>query len=394
VNWFDVVALALVCAGLVLGVRSGAVPQAFGLMGLIGGLVLVMVLAPLARTLLVEVEQPMRALLAIAGVLLVVGICEGAGSGVGRRVQDRYVGGLGSVVDGVLGGVVGVAQAVIVIWIVGGLVGAAPIPSVAQQAQRSEAVRTISGFLPPPTTITGQVARIVGASGLPELFVGLEPSPAEPVDVPGASAARVIAAGASGSVVRVESTACGRILTGTGFAVAPGYVVTNAHVIAGAADIAVLPDAGADRPLSAAAVLFEPRLDVALLRVPGLGAPGLVFATRDPERGEPAAALGHPSGAGLRVIPAAIAATYRASGRDLYGESQVDRGIVEIRADIGPGDSGGPLVLADGTVGGVVFAESRTDPTVGYALAVDAVSATVMPAVGRSGAVPTGPCTD
>jgi S1-C subfamily serine protease len=394
VNWFDVLALALICVGLVLGVRSGAVPQAFGLMGLVGGLVLVMILAPLARALLAEVEQPMRALLAIAGVLLVVGICEGAGSGVGRRLQDRYVGGFGSLVDGVLGGIVGVAQAVIVIWIVGGLVAAAPVPSVAQQALRSEAVRTISGFLPPPATITGQVARIVGASGLPELFVGLEPTPAEPVDLPGDQVARVIAAAATGSVVRVESTACGRILTGTGFAVAPGYVVTNAHVVAGASDIAVLADAGSGRPRSAAAVLFEPRLDIALLRVPGLRTPGLTFAARALERGEPAAALGHPSGAGLRVIPAAVSATYRASGRDLYGETQVDRGIVEIRGDIGPGDSGGPLVLADGTVGGVVFAESRTDPAVGYALAVDAVSATVMPAVGRSGAVPTGPCTD
>jgi S1-C subfamily serine protease len=394
VNWLDVVALALVCVGLVLGVRSGAVPQVFGLMGLVGGLALVLILAPLARALLGEVEQPLRALLAISGVLLVVGACEGMGSSVGRRIRDRYVGGLGSVLDGVLGGIVGVAQAVVVIWIVGGLVAAAPVPGVAQQAQRSEAVRAISGFLPPPATLTGQVARIVGASGLPELFLGLEPAPAAPVGLPSEATARVIAEGAAGSIVLIESTACGRILTGTGFAVAPGYVVTNAHVVAGASEIAVTADHGAGRARSAVAVLFDPELDVALLRVPGLRAPGLTFATRDPVRGEPAAALGHPAGDGLTVIPAAVAATYRASGRDLYGESTVDRGIVEIRADIGPGDSGGPLVLADGTVGGVVFAESRTDPAVGYALAADAVAATVIPGVGRSGAVPTGPCTD
>jgi S1-C subfamily serine protease len=92
------------------------------------------------------------------------------------------------------------------------------------------------------------------------------------------------------------------------------------------------------------------------------------------------------------VIPAAVTATYRASGRDLYGSQSVERAIVEIRGDVEPGDSGGPLVLEDGSVGGVIFAESRTDATVGYALAVDAVSATVLPAVGRSGAVPTGPC--
>lgn len=392
-NWFDLVALALICVGLVLGVRSGAIPQVFGLVGLVAGLVLVMALAPLVRGLAGGVEQPMRALLAISGVLVVVGVCEGVGSGFGRRIQGRYVGGLGTALDGALGGIVGVAQAVVVIWIVGGLVAAAPVPGFAQQAQRSEAIRAIGSVLPSPATITGQIARIVGASGLPELFLGLEPMPAAPVATPSAATARVIAGGASGSIVRVESTACGRILTGTAFAIAPGFVVTNAHVIAGASSIEVTPDARAGRPRSAVAVLFDPRLDVALLRVPGLRAPGLTFATRDPERGEPAAALGHPSGEGLATIPAAVAAIYRASGRDLYGEATVERGIVEVRADIGPGDSGGPLVLADGTVGGVVFAESRTDPGVGYALAVDAVSATVIPAVGRSGAVPTGPCT-
>ena len=104
-------------------------------------------------------------------------------------------------------------------------------------------------------------------------------------------------------------------------------MVTNAHVVAGAAEIAVTPDAGGGRTRSAVAVLFDPRLDIALLHVPGLRTGGLVLATREPDRGEPAAALGHPSGGGLAMIPAAVAATYRASGRDLYGESTVDRGI-------------------------------------------------------------------
>ncbi len=394
VNWLDVVALALVCTGLVLGVRSGAVPQVLGLLGLLGGAVLVLALAPLARTVLAGVDQPARALLAIAGVLGVVGTCEAIGSGFGRSIRARYVGGLGAMLDGILGGVAGVAQAIVIIWIVGGLIAAAPVPTVAQEAQRSQAIRTLSGILPPPGTLTGQVARIVGESGLPELFLGLEPAPAAPVGLPSDATARAIGEPVAPSVMRVESEACGRILTGTGFAVAPGYVVTNAHVIAGSGRIQVTADAtGMGRPRDAVAVLFDPTLDVALLRVPGLRSQGLAFAAAMPERGAPAAALGHPEGGRLTIIPAAVTATYRAAGRDLYGDRTVDRQIVEIRGEIQPGDSGGPLVLADGTVGGVVFAESRSDPSVGYALAVDAVSATVIPAVGRSGAVATGPCT-
>ncbi len=68
------------------------------------------------------------------------------------------------------------------------------------------------------------------------------------------------------------------------------------------------------------------------------------------------------------------------------------REILELRAQIEQGDSGGPFVLADGTVGGVVFAEARTDPDVGYALSPTQVSVRIAPATGRTGPVDTGPC--
>ena len=51
-------------------------------------------------------------------------------------------------------------------------------------------------------------------------------------------------------------------------------------------------------------------------------------------------------------------------------------------------------MLADGTVGGVVFAESRTNEEVGYALTATSVATTIAPAVGRTGAVATGSCLD
>jgi hypothetical protein len=57
-----------------------------------------------------------------------------------------------------------------------------------------------------------------------------------------------------------------------------------------------------------------------------------------------------------------------------------------------PGDSGGPLILEDGTIGGLVFAESRTDDSVGYALTPTSVAVRVQPGIGRTAAVDTGPC--
>ena len=50
------------------------------------------------------------------------------------------------------------------------------------------------------------------------------------------------------------------------------------------------------------------------------------------------------------------------------------------------------LVLEDGTVGGLVFAESRTDAGVGYALTPGEVADRVAPAVGSQGSVDLGPC--
>ena len=99
-----------------------------------------------------------------------------------------------------------------------------------------------------------------------------------------------------------------------------------------------------------------------MLHVPGLDGRALRFATSVPERGATGAALGYAGGGSLAVLPAAVAGAYEAIGHDIYDGAQVRREIVELRAAIEPGDSGGPLILEDGTIGGLVFAESRTDP--------------------------------
>jgi S1-C subfamily serine protease len=177
--------------------------------------------------------------------------------------------------------------------------------------------------------------------------------------------------------------------TGTGFAIATDYVVTNAHVVAGGRTVRVALDG---TPFDAAVVLFDPDTDVAVLWVPGLPAPALRFAATDPKRGDAGAAIGFPGGGGMVVVPAAVTDSHDATGRDIYGEHPVHREILELRAAIERGDSGGPFILADGTVGGVVFAEARTDDDVGYALTPTSVAVRIQPAIGRTGAVAVGDC--
>ncbi len=83
---------------------------------------------------------------------------------------------------------------------------------------------------------------------------------------------------------------------------------------------------------------------------------------------------------------------YPGKGRDIYDTAIVTRDLLELQAAIDQGDSGGPFVLSDGTIGGIVFAEARTDPDIGYALAARDVDTAVAPAIGRTSPVDTGPC--
>ena len=77
---------------------------------------------------------------------------------------------------------------------------------------------------------------------------------------------------AAPSVVRVLGTACGLGVSGSGWVAGPGMVATNAHVVAGQDDTTVTTQDGIE--LDATAVLYEPRNDLALLRVDGLDRAG------------------------------------------------------------------------------------------------------------------------
>jgi S1-C subfamily serine protease len=388
-NLFDLAAIVLLVVSVVLGFRSGALPQVGGLAGAVAGGGLALLALPAAEGLLETFDPTTRALAVLLGLLVAIGLGEGIGSAIGRSLGQALGEGLLGALDRMGGALVGAAQALLIVWLAGGLLAAGPTRFLSNQAQNSVAVRGLSAILPAPTDVAAVLGRLVDETGLPDVFVGLEPLPAPPVDRPDDPQARAIAALAEPSTVRVSAQTCGAISSGTGFAIAADYVVTNAHVVAGGRTIRLNHG---DSVVDATPVLFDPDLDVALLWAPDLDAPALRFAASDPRRGATGAALGFPNGAGLTVIPAAVAGAYQAQGRDIYGEDRVNRAILELRAEVERGDSGGPLVLADGTVGGVVFAEARSDDQVGYALSPTAVSVRVAPAIGRTGQVDVGEC--
>lgn len=388
-NPLDLIAVLLVVVATLAGFRSGALPQLGGLAGALLAAIAGLTLLPAFQDPLTMLDPLPRAIAVLMVLLILIGLGEAVGSTVGRRIADRLGNGLFGALDDVLGAAVGLLQGVLVVWLVGGFLAIGPFPRMAELAQTSGVVRTLDIFLPAPADVAGDVATILDDTGLPDLFIGLEPLPAPPVDRPSDPQAAAIGALGEPSTLRVTSSACGVVLTGTGVAVAPGYVVTNAHVIAGAKTTRLTLSG---TTFDAVPVLFDPAFDVAVLRASRLQAPAMRFAAHDPARGTQGAALGFPGGGPLTVVPAAVARRLEATGRDIYGDRLVRREVLELRAEIEQGDSGGPVVLADGTIGGLVFAEARTDPDVGYALTPTSVAVRIAPALGRTQRVDTGDC--
>jgi S1-C subfamily serine protease len=165
-------------------------------------------------------------------------------------------------------------------------------------------------------------------------------------------------------------------------------VVTNAHVIAGEHDTAV-ERFGREPQLSAYAIAFDPRDDIAVLRVPGLGLPSLALAS-SVRAGEAGAVLGYPENGPFEARPARIGATQRILTDDAYGNGPVSRLLTPLRGLVRPGNSGGPVVDRAGAVLTTVFASTTGAGSAGgYGVA----NATVAHALASPGAmVGTGEC--
>lgn len=147
---------------------------------------------------------------------------------------------------------------------------------------------------------------------------------------------------------------------GTGVIVDPdGYIMTNAHVIAGAERIRVviaaaptalfdMSSAGKTRVLDAKVIGLHEESDLALLKVDANSLPTLRFnLERDPQPGELVFAIGSPQGLQNSITMGVISAVWR--------QPDPDNPMVYLQTDapINPGNSGGPLVDVTGAVVGL-----------------------------------------
>lgn len=195
---------------------------------------------------------------------------------------------------------------------------------------------------------------------------------------------------ASRSVVRVLGTACGLAIEGSGWVAGPDEVVTNAHVVAGESDTTV-ELRGAPPQLAAEAIAFDPTNDIAVLRVPGLGAAPALKLVSEPASGSAGAILGYPENGAFDVQPGRIGRTQTVLTDNAYGRGPVARLLTPLRGLVRPGNSGGPLVDVHGDVLTTVFAGTvGGGPAAGYGVA----NGTVARILAGAGSTPisTGPC--
>lgn len=385
----DVVLIVLLVVAAVVGVRRGLLAS----LGLFAGLALGAIAAywamPLVNDLVPTVPWRAVAVIATGIGLLIVGAA--VGGAVGRMLRRGVDKIKLRVPERILGGVVSFVAAALAVSFVGSAIISTGMPVLASALSSSTVIRTIDSTTPPPVRAAlAELRGTVFGDGLPRLGQLLEPglvpsAPTIALDDPALTEA-------AQSVAKVTGVAyaCGISASGTGFAVSPDRIVTNAHVVAGVEQPVVeLPG----RPArDGRVVYFDPVDDLAVIAVDDLGAAALpVVPTLSV--GSSAVVQGYPFGGPFTSGSAQVVSVGSAPVPDIYNDASALREVYAVAGVVRPGNSGGPLLTPRGEVAGVVFARSETDDQLGYVM----TTAELSPVLGRlkslDDAVAPGSCT-
>jgi S1-C subfamily serine protease len=150
----------------------------------------------------------------------------------------------------------------------------------------------------------------------------------------------------------------------TGFEHGDGRIVTVAHLLP-ARRARVLVRSGEGRAQRARVIAVDPRGDLAVLAL-GASAPG---PSPLPGSGSPRLLVRRDGRSA--AIEAKVRRRIDARIRARPGAAPVLRPALELEARVRQGDSGAPLVAADGSLLGVLFAQSSERSDTAYAVAAE-----------------------
>ena len=230
----DLLIALFVLLVVVRGARTGLLAGVFSLVGVVVG---ASVGSRVAPYLLPDGEYPLfGAGITLGSILAFAALGEVLARAAGGAVRNRLNSPASEALDGVGGAALGLALSLVLVWAIGVFaLQSSPLADAYPAVKESRILQLLDERMP-SELLTRAVAEL---NPLPQIR-GPEPD----VAVPNgrlASDPEVVAAGPR--TVRVSSIACGYGVEGSGWVAAPDLVVTNAHVVAGAAVTRVQPGA-------------------------------------------------------------------------------------------------------------------------------------------------------
>jgi S1-C subfamily serine protease len=395
-SWVDIVVVLLAIAAAISGWRHGLAVAALSFLGVIGGALLGLKIAPLVVGLFEG--DTSRVVVSVLIVIALVALGETLGVYLGRALRDRMRLNAVRTVDSMFGSILQAISALVVAWLIALPLATSSNVALSSALKSSSVLSTVDSVMPDPVrALPNELRSMFDASGFPDVLSPFSSTPVAEVPAPSPELVKdpvVQRARASVLKIRGRAPSCSRALEGTGFVVGDERVMTNAHVVAGTSDVSVeVPKSGGGSQTEAARVVYyDEQVDVAVLAVPGLQARTLPFNFSGAQTGDNAVALGYPLDGPFSSSPAKVRQRIQLRGPDIYESSTVTRDVYTIRGTVRSGNSGGPLVNPQGQVIGVVFGAAVDQGDTGFVLTADQVHAALDAAPASTGRVSTGSC--
>lgn len=384
----DLLLLATIVLALVRGYQRGLVVSLLGFLGFVGGGVAALIYVP---GLIDQLAAGPRLLVLVISVVTAANLVQAVTVAVANALRKRLLWKPLRIVDSFLGTAFTVVGTLLMLWGLAAVFRVAPFPSLSTAVAESKVIAVLDARVPDVARgAVAQARRVIEGSNFPQVFAALGPEPyldSTPPDSGVVTSPAVMSAFKSVVKINGEAPSCRRFVEGSGFLI-DGYVMTNAHVIAGVTRPSVL--IGQERVM-ARVVYFDPKKDIALLYSENFPARELKISDLG-RAGDSAVVAGYPGNGPFSAIAARIRGRITALGDDIYGRTRVSREVFAITASVRPGNSGGPLLSDDGRVLGMVFARSTTNSDTGYALTSEEIQVALTKASGQKSAVSSGAC--
>jgi S1-C subfamily serine protease len=337
--------------------------------GAFAGYLIGIVLAPvIAKGMHTDLKKGLASLLLLFGLALLLGL---VGMLAGRKLKMKVILSRFSTLDRILVLPYKLVAALIAVALLSQTLVYIPILSLQFVAQGSTILMATDKLL--PASPLENVAENIAPDQFRKLRLAYDPKPLTYNSLVNAGEFRDVMGRTAPSVVKVSGRNCVGLGSGSGFVVAPGFVLTNAHVISGSSSVYIRDHDGA---YPATPVLIDNDYDVAVLYSKFVMAKPLPLATSHAGVGAKGLTAGYPGGGDLQVSEGVVRdRVYKSSNGKLGGLN-----TLTLSSTLGPGSSGGPVFNLKGEVMAVNVAGASGDLV---AIRAEVVSQLVSKAKGK-----------